>query len=145
LTLLFVPILYSFPTFLHKLVIQGVEKTTLIRLQKLHELNRLRVVFKLLFAVPLIIIGIDGIVPDDHPINMNMFWTEILGISSSFGCSISSAITLLIFFPRNSEREYESSSLGRLNQHEALQQKVEQHRNFDRILAGSSCAGFLPR
>jgi len=48
-------------------------------------------------------------------------------MSSAFGCIISSAITLLIFFPRNDESEYESSDLGRLSRLQASQRKAKQH------------------
>jgi len=52
-------------------------------------------------------------------------------MSSAFGCIISSAITLLIFFPRNSENEYEFSSLGRLNRLETLQRDVGEKYTLD--------------
>ncbi|KAF9783978.1 hypothetical protein BJ322DRAFT_1067878 [Thelephora terrestris] len=130
LTLCFAPILFLFPAFLRKLVRQGVDKATLVRLQKYHELNRLRFVFKLLFVVPLVFIGIDGISPHSHPINESMFWTETLGMASAFGCIISSGITLLIFFPRNNESEYESSSLGQLSRLQTSQRKAGQHETM---------------
>ncbi|KAF9649491.1 hypothetical protein BDM02DRAFT_3083778, partial [Thelephora ganbajun] len=114
LTLSFVPILYSFPGFLRDLVRQGVDNATVIRLRKFHELNQLRIVFRLLFVVPLVILGIDGTKPHGHPINESVVLTDIFGMVSAFGCLVSSAITLLIFFPRNSKTEYESSHLGRL-------------------------------
>lgn len=136
LTICFVPILYLFPKFLHNLVTQGLDKATVIRLQKFHELNRLRFVFKLLWVLPLITLGIDGLKPHTHTLNESMFWTEVLGMASAFGCVLSSAITLLIFFPRNEEGEYESSSLGRLNRLEMSRRKDEQHHGRD--LSGSS-------
>lgn len=129
--LFFVPILYLFPAFLRKLVQQGIDKSTVIRLQKFHELNRLRFIFKLLFLVPVLLIGIDGVNPRGHPINESMFWSEILGMSAAFGCIISSTITLLVFFPRNDESEYESSDLARLSEASRGDTKVWRHHAKD--------------
>jgi hypothetical protein len=104
LTLWFTPILWTFPSFLNKLKSEGVDLNTIVRLTKFSELNTIRVVFRFLFTVPLLILGIDGVRPHHH-INENMFWTDFLTMIAGFGCSISSAITLVIFFPRSIEGE----------------------------------------
>jgi len=62
-----------------------------------------------------------------------MFWTDIFGMVAGLGCIISSAITLLIFFPRNDENEFESSSLGRLYQLEVSQRKYGRHHLQDSV------------
>lgn len=125
LALFFIPVLYSFPAFLHKLVQQGIDRSTVIRLQKFHQLNRLRFIFKLLFLVPVLLIGTDGVIPYGHLINESMFWTDILGMSVAFGCTISATITLLIFFPRNDENEYETSSLARFGPRKASRENTK--------------------
>jgi len=78
--------------------------TTIVRLTKFSELNTIRVVFRLLFTVPLLILGVDGVRPHKH-VNENMFATDFLAMVAGFGCAISSAITLVIFFPRSIEGE----------------------------------------
>ncbi|KAF5375536.1 hypothetical protein D9615_009191 [Tricholomella constricta] len=104
LTLWFTPILWTFPSFLRNLKNEGVDINTIVRLTKFSELNTIRVAFRFLFTVPLLILGIDGVRPHHH-INENMLWTDFLAILAGFGCSISSGITLVIFFPRSIEGE----------------------------------------
>lgn len=60
-----------------------------------HSLKFIRVIFRFLFVVPLLILGIDGIRPHKH-VNESMFWTDFLVILAGFGCAISSGITLTV-------------------------------------------------
>ncbi|KAF8267483.1 hypothetical protein EI94DRAFT_1581058, partial [Lactarius quietus] len=101
LTLWFLPVLHLFRPFLGGLRKEGVDTNTIIRLTKFHELNTIRVVFRLLFAVPLCILAIDGVRPHHH-INDVMYF---LAITAGFGVVVSSGITLVIFFPRSIENE----------------------------------------
>ncbi|KAF8058703.1 hypothetical protein FPV67DRAFT_1720777 [Lyophyllum atratum] len=106
LTLWFTPILYAI-TMLSKDRMtenEGVDINTIVRLTKFSELNTIRVVFRFLFTVPLLILGVDGVRPHHH-INESMLWTDFLAVVAGFGCSISSGITLVIFFPRSIEGE----------------------------------------
>ncbi|KAI0669564.1 hypothetical protein C8Q78DRAFT_1040875 [Trametes maxima] len=112
LTLWFVPILWTFPTFLQGLKRNSVDMRTIVRLTTFHELNCLRVVFRLIFVVPLLVLAVDGIRPHQH-INDTMFWTEFLTSISAIGCVISSGITLVIFFPRSVEAEVQSRNATR--------------------------------
>ncbi|TFK92000.1 hypothetical protein K466DRAFT_573336 [Polyporus arcularius HHB13444] len=107
LTLWFMPILWTFPKFINKLKRSGVDVRTIVRLTTFHELNCLRVVFRLLFVVPLLVLAIDGVRPHQH-VNESPFWTEFFACVSGIGCVISSAITLVIFFPRSVEGEIQS-------------------------------------
>ncbi|KAI9441805.1 hypothetical protein H4582DRAFT_1413270 [Lactarius indigo] len=111
LTLWFLPVLHLFRPFLGGLRKEGVDTNTIIRLTKFHELNTIRVVFRLLFAVPLFILAVDGVRPHQH-INDTMFWTEFLAITGAFGVVISSGITLVIFFPRSIENEIVAHESG---------------------------------
>ncbi|KAF7294072.1 hypothetical protein MKEN_01453700 [Mycena kentingensis (nom. inval.)] len=104
LTLWFTPILWAFPAFLKSLKSEGVDTATVVRLTKFHELNMIRVCFRFFFCVPFIILGVDGVRPHHH-VNESMFSTELLTIVAAFGCAISSALTLVIFFPRSVESE----------------------------------------
>jgi len=104
LTIWFLPVLWAFPGFLENLRSEGVDTATIVRLTKFSELNTIRVVFRFLFTIPLAILGIDGVRPHIH-INENLFATDFLVMLAGFGCIISSAITLVIFFPRSIEGE----------------------------------------
>ncbi|KAF5365918.1 hypothetical protein D9758_006667 [Tetrapyrgos nigripes] len=101
LTVAFLPVLFKFPSFLANLKREGVETATVIRLTKFHELNTIRICFRFLFNCPVLILGIDGVRPHVHSINENMLWTDLLAIVAAIGCVVSSAITLVIFFPRD--------------------------------------------
>lgn len=105
LTVLFLPVLFAFPGFLRNLESQGVDQATVVRLTGFQELNRVRVVFRFMFTIPFIILGSDG-VRGHHHVNESMFWTDFLAIVGAFGLSISSALTLVIFFPRSAVTEY---------------------------------------
>jgi hypothetical protein len=104
LTLWFTPILWTFPSFLNNLKAEGVDVGTIVRLTKFSELNMIRVLFRFLFTVPLLILGVDGVRPHIH-INESLLWTDFLTMIAAFGCCISSGITLVIFFPRSIEGE----------------------------------------
>ncbi|KAJ7189000.1 hypothetical protein C8R46DRAFT_1184246 [Mycena filopes] len=112
LTLWFIPILWAFPAFLASLKSEGVDTPTIVRLTKFHELNMIRILFRFLFVIPFVILGVDGVRPHVH-INESMFWTDFLTMISAFGCCISSAITLVIFFPRSVEGEIAAKDAAR--------------------------------
>ncbi|KAJ4468363.1 hypothetical protein C8J55DRAFT_203079 [Lentinula edodes] len=112
LTIWFMPILWTFPSFLHKLKSEGADNATVIRLTKFHELNTVRVLCRYLFTVPLLVLGVDGARPHQH-INENPFWTDFLTFIAAVGCMISSGITLIIFFPRSVESEIAARDASR--------------------------------
>ncbi|KAJ7496573.1 hypothetical protein FB451DRAFT_1208118 [Mycena latifolia] len=112
LTLWFTPILWAFPAFLASLKSEGVDLATIVRLTKFHELNMIRVVFRFIFVVPFVILGADGVRTHSH-INESMLWTDFLTIVAAFGCCISSAMTLVIFFPRSVEGEIAAKDAAR--------------------------------
>ncbi|KAJ7750148.1 hypothetical protein DFH07DRAFT_922886 [Mycena maculata] len=112
LTLWFTPILWAFPAFLGSLKAEGVDTATIVRLTKFHELNTIRVVFRFIFVVPLVILGADGVSAHSH-VNESMLWTDFLTIIAAFGLCISSALTLVIFFPRSVEGEIAAKKAAR--------------------------------
>jgi hypothetical protein len=108
----FTPILWAFPAFLNSLKSEGVDTATIVRLTKFHELNVIRVIFRFFFVVPLAILGVDGVRAHTH-INESMLWTDLLVMISGVGCCISSALTLVIFFPRSVEGEIAAKDAAR--------------------------------
>lgn len=104
LTIWFVPVLWAFPSFIENLRQSDVDKNTLVRLTKFHELNCIRILFRFLFTIPLTILGVDGVRPHQH-INDKPFPTDLLAIVAGIGVVMSSGITLVIFFPRSVEME----------------------------------------
>lgn len=111
-TLWFIPILWSFPKFLDTLEKQGVDEKTIIRLTRVSEMNLIRLIFRLLYLVPIVIVSSDGLRHHKH-INENMFATDLLAIIAGLGCSVQSAITVVIFFPRDRSAEYRKNKLSR--------------------------------
>jgi hypothetical protein len=111
-TIWFLPILWTFPRFLGNLRSEGVDTATIVRLTKFSELNNIRVVFRFLFTVPLAILAIDGIRPHVH-INNKQFATDFLVMLAGIGCVVSSAITVVIFFPRSIEGEIAARDAAR--------------------------------
>ncbi|KAJ6631337.1 hypothetical protein B0H10DRAFT_1978287 [Mycena sp. CBHHK59/15] len=112
LTLWFTPILWAFPAFLSSLKAEGVDNETIVRLTKFHELNMIRIVFRFIFVVPFVILGADGVRIHSH-VNESMLWTDFLTMIAAFGCCISSALTLVIFFPRSVEGEIAAKDASR--------------------------------
>ncbi|PIL33693.1 hypothetical protein GSI_04317 [Ganoderma sinense ZZ0214-1] len=84
---------------------EGADPAVVVRLATFYQLNQVRVVFRFLFTIPLLIVALDGIIGTEHPINTNLFVTDFLQILAGIGCFVSSMFTLLIFFPRSITRE----------------------------------------
>ncbi|EGO00608.1 hypothetical protein SERLA73DRAFT_51272 [Serpula lacrymans var. lacrymans S7.3] len=147
LTIWFLPILWTFPVFLRSLRNEHVDINTIVRLTKFHELNVrpsppsylptslwrtnnahcfqslfvrqcIRVVFRFLFTVPFVILGIDGVRPHQH-INDKMFPVDLLAMIAAVGCTVSSGITLVIFFPRSIETEIAARDASRIRRPDA--------------------------
>ncbi|KAF8911566.1 hypothetical protein CPB84DRAFT_1671675 [Gymnopilus junonius] len=108
-TLCFLYVLFRFPRFIMYVKDGGAEPDVVVRLATFYSLNRVRVLFRFLFTIPLLIIAIDGVTPSPFPIIDNAFAVgfaiDFLLMMGGIGCFISSAITLLIFFPRSITRE----------------------------------------
>ncbi|KAF4614593.1 hypothetical protein D9613_003309 [Agrocybe pediades] len=103
-TLIFLYVLARFPRFIQYVKDGGAEPDVVVRLATFYSLNRIRVMFRFLFTVPLLIIALDGI-EAPFPIIENPFALDFLLMIGGIGCFISSAITLLIFFPRSITQE----------------------------------------
>ncbi|KZS88184.1 hypothetical protein SISNIDRAFT_460050 [Sistotremastrum niveocremeum HHB9708] len=103
LTLCFIPILFVFPEFIQSLKDLNVERDILLRLLKFHELNTTRVIYRFVFLIPLLIVGIDGVSSSHAILGRSLVRTDILTIIAGLGAAISSFITVQIFFPRSIE------------------------------------------
>ncbi|KAI1786347.1 hypothetical protein LXA43DRAFT_1110214 [Ganoderma leucocontextum] len=131
LTLWFMPILWTFPAFIDNLKRSGVDTRTVVRLMTFHELNCIRVVFRFMFVVPYLSsqwMACDLI----NTSTRAQFLTSISGI----GCAVSSAITLVIFFPRNAESEVQSRH--------ATREKSRSHAAREEYSRFSEIDSYLP-
>jgi len=99
-TTIFFIVLFKFPAFLRRVKKEGAAGPVVLRLVKFHELNILRVIFRLLFTVPLLVLGIDGVL-DHHTLNESAMWSDLFAFIAAVGTVVSSTLTLLIFFPRS--------------------------------------------
>ncbi|KIM63895.1 hypothetical protein SCLCIDRAFT_82771, partial [Scleroderma citrinum Foug A] len=112
-TISFIFVLLRFPAFIRKVKDDGAAPNIIVRLAYSYQLNCARVVFRFLFTIPLLTLGIDGI-QGLHPINMSAYGYEthrgfislkrnldFLLILGGVSCFVSSGITLLVFFPRS--------------------------------------------
>ncbi|KIY46156.1 hypothetical protein FISHEDRAFT_48082 [Fistulina hepatica ATCC 64428] len=104
LTIWFTPILWTFNSFINRLKRDGVDDATIIRLTKFHELNSIRIIFRYMMTVPLLILGSDGLTTHMY-VNSSSILTDLFFILAALGCVISSGITLVIFFPRSTDTE----------------------------------------
>ncbi|KAH9846502.1 hypothetical protein C2E23DRAFT_890820 [Lenzites betulinus] len=104
-TIMFLYVLWRFPKFIHHVKSEGADPSVVVRLATFYQLNQVRVVFRFLFTLPLLVLALDGIIGTSHPLNRNLFWTDFLQMFSGIGCFVSTMITLLIFFPRSIVRE----------------------------------------
>ncbi|KAF8342660.1 uncharacterized protein EI90DRAFT_773222 [Cantharellus anzutake] len=103
ITLVSLKILWVFPGFVDRVKSAGGEPEVVIRLLTFSDLNVTRIVFRFAFCVPVLILAIDGVNPHPH-INEKALWTDFCATLAGVGLVISSAHTLLIFFPRSVER-----------------------------------------
>ncbi|KAL1745766.1 hypothetical protein HDZ31DRAFT_62855 [Schizophyllum fasciatum] len=103
-TIGFVPVLVSFPAFLDALKREDVDMAVIIRLTKFHEMHWIRILCRLLFVVPILALGADGLNGLPKLLSHTSV-VDLLSTISAFGCMISSGITLVIFFPRSIEGE----------------------------------------
>jgi len=98
-TVCFLYVLARFPGFLRHVKKEGAQPDVVIRLTTFYNLNKARVVFRFLYTIPLLIIALDA-VQGAHLVVSSSFALDFLLMMGGIGCFISSAITLLIFFPR---------------------------------------------
>ncbi|KAG9006165.1 hypothetical protein FRB94_012248 [Tulasnella sp. JGI-2019a] len=106
ITLAFFRVIFIFPSFMARVKSEGAGQEVVTRLQTFHSLNLIRVAFRLTFVIAILVLASDGIRPHDvHPINSTALWADFLSLVGGIGCVISSALTLLIFFPRSMPRE----------------------------------------
>ncbi|KZV76427.1 hypothetical protein PENSPDRAFT_747618 [Peniophora sp. CONT] len=98
--IVFIYVLFRFPAFLRHVKREGADPDVVVRLSMFYEMNLVRVVFRFAASLPLLVLALDG-VQGDHSINDSVFWTDFLLMVAAIGQFVSSAITLMIFFPRS--------------------------------------------
>lgn len=103
-TLGFLYVLSRFPAFIRRVKEDGAAPNIVIRLVLFFHLNCGRIIFRLLFSVPLFALALDA-VQGPHTINSSQFWPDFLLMLGGIGAFVSSAITLLVFFPRSLTQE----------------------------------------
>ncbi|EIW80499.1 hypothetical protein CONPUDRAFT_125283 [Coniophora puteana RWD-64-598 SS2] len=103
-TVLFLWVLWKFPRFIRRVKDDGGEPAVVLRLVGFYQLNCARIIFRFMFSLPLFIISLDG-VADIRKILWNPFSSDFLLMIAGIGCFVSSAITLLVFFPRSLAQE----------------------------------------
>jgi len=104
-TVCFLYVLANFPGFIRSVKAEGAEPDVVVRLATFYNLNCIRVVFRFLFTAPLLVLALDGLVDKSFLVVGSAFWSDILLMMGGIGCFISSAITMLVFFPRSMTTE----------------------------------------
>ncbi|KAF8748686.1 hypothetical protein RHS01_10637 [Rhizoctonia solani] len=97
ITLWFFKVLWKFPSFLKRIEAENAEPDVIVRLVAFQDLNRIRIVFRLMFVIPLLILACDGLRSDGpHHIIGTAGAVDILAMVGGIGCIVSSVITLLV-------------------------------------------------
>ncbi|QRV84438.1 hypothetical protein RhiJN_12454 [Ceratobasidium sp. AG-Ba] len=95
ITLWFIQV-WKFPSFLKKIQDENADPEVIVRLVAFQDLNRLRIFFRMMFVIPLLILACDGIRADGpHVIAKTPGAVDILAMVGGIGCIVSSVITLL--------------------------------------------------
>ncbi|KAF8554833.1 hypothetical protein OG21DRAFT_1496745 [Imleria badia] len=103
-SLAFLYVLSRFPAFIQRVKDDSAAPAVVLRLVFFYQLNIGRIIYRFLFSIPLFVLSLDG-VQGTHPINNSTFWPDFLLMIGGIGAFVSSAITLLIFFPRSLTQE----------------------------------------
>lgn len=103
-TISFIYVLIRFPDFMRRVKAEGAEPDVVVRLTTFYQLNVIRIVFRFLFNFSLLALALDGI-QGPHTFARYNAASDLLSMLGGIGCFVSSAITLLIFFPRSITRE----------------------------------------
>ncbi|KAL1687882.1 hypothetical protein GGG16DRAFT_116527 [Schizophyllum commune] len=104
-TVWFLYVIGKFPTFIAQVKAGGAEPAVVVRLFRFYQLHTFRVVLRFFFTVPLLVLAADALAMGTHPIVHDPFWADFLLLIGGIGCFSSSALTLLIFFPRSFTQE----------------------------------------
>ncbi|CAE6392055.1 unnamed protein product [Rhizoctonia solani] len=124
ITLWFFKVLFKFPSFIKRIQDENAEPEVIVRLVAFQDLNRIRIVFRLMFVIPMLILACDGLKTNGlHPITKSAGAVDILAMVGGIGCMVSSVITLLIFFPRSIAREQGYTTRARTHSQSAMQSK----------------------
>ncbi|KAG6816707.1 hypothetical protein H0H87_003682 [Tephrocybe sp. NHM501043] len=84
-TLCFLYVLARFPSFIVHVKSEGAEPDVVVRLATFYQLNRIRVIFRFLFTLPLMALAIDALRPGDHPVINDPFASDFLLMMGAIG------------------------------------------------------------
>ncbi|KAJ7645935.1 hypothetical protein DFH06DRAFT_1210746 [Mycena polygramma] len=138
-TVCFLYVLVNFPAFIRSVKAEGAEPDVVVRLATFYHLNCIRVVFRFLFTLPLLVLALDGLVDHSFAVIGSPFWSDILLMMGGMGCFISSAITMLVFFPRSMtfEAGYKAQALSHHSKSNAAASGLPDYERHDSPLPPS--------
>ena len=82
-TIAFLYVLWRFPRFIKHVKAEGADPTVVVRLATFYNLNQVRVVFRFMFTLPLLVLALDGIVGHEHVINRNLYVAHLHPVLST--------------------------------------------------------------
>ncbi|KAJ6534027.1 hypothetical protein DFH09DRAFT_932394 [Mycena vulgaris] len=132
-TVCFFYVLAKFPGFIRSVKAEGAEPDVVVRLSTFYHLNCIRVVFRILFTVPLLILAVDALFDRTFVVVPLTCVSDILLMMGGIGCFISSAITMLIFFPRSMtiEAGYKAHALSQPSKHATSPSELPDYERHD--------------
>ncbi|KAJ7672115.1 hypothetical protein B0H17DRAFT_1084494 [Mycena rosella] len=146
-TICFLYVLANFPGFIRSVKLEGAEPDVVVRLATFYHLNCIRVIFRFLFTVPLLVLAVDALVDKSFIIIGSAFWSDILLMMGGIGCFISSAITMLVFFPRSMtfEAGYKAHALSHPHASKAQSELPDYERHDSPLPSPKSMASVISR
>jgi hypothetical protein len=94
-------VLFKFPKFLEEVRVSGAGPDVRIRLHFYHKMNGIRTFLRFLFAIPLLILGADG-VSRKSIININPIASSMLATLAVGSLSLVTVVSILLYLPRSS-------------------------------------------
>ncbi|KAI7957066.1 hypothetical protein MJO28_004161 [Puccinia striiformis f. sp. tritici] len=94
----------KFPRWLKDLKQRGAPSELIIRLHGFGTLNQIRMIFRLIFTLPLLALSMDGLMA--QPVLNKRVWViDLIVMTSTVAFAAQGIMTLLIFLPRNLSKE----------------------------------------
>ncbi|KAK8854848.1 hypothetical protein IAR55_003587 [Kwoniella newhampshirensis] len=95
---------FVFPSFLHTVKRQGATAEVLERLHFFSEMNQMRTVFRVMYAVAFLILSVDGFTKEKK-VNTNPFWADFIFLMGQIGLLSATCLSVVILLPRNMTSE----------------------------------------
>lgn len=94
----------KFPSWLRDLTKRSAPPDLIVRLYGFGTLNQIRMCFRLIFVAPLCLLSADGL-RAEPVLNKRLWVVDLIAMTSTVAFAAQGVITLLIFLPRNLQRE----------------------------------------